>query len=457
MTRKIFEITTLGCKVNQSESALISAKLATCGCSEKIRVEPSPLPPPQDEIALCIINTCTVTEKASMQSRQAIRRAIRENPHARIVVTGCYAQTQPDEIKKIKGVHDIIGHCEKHCIPERLLSDAHPPSEKPPGKTPPWYEGETGLYGIPAFMNRTRAFLKIQDGCDAHCTYCIVPQARGNSRSMPFQQVFNTLFQLEKAGHSEIVLSGIHLGAYGKDLAPKSTLSALLAGIQHSDIKSRIRLSSIEPGELTPEIITLSSRSEKICHHFHIPLQSGDDGILKKMGRPYTASFFRNLVVSIHEQMPDAAIGVDTLIGFPGETDEAFENTYQLMSALPVTYLHVFPFSPRDNTPAAKMKGRVSTDIVKSRCRQMRTLNASKKRQFYQRFIGETRPVLIEGRRDPKTGYLKGTTSNYIPVFLPGDDGLKNNFVQAVLEKQTGDRGVIGKAVHIEIRNMDPI
>lgn len=439
MTKKTFEITTLGCKVNQSESALISAKLVASGCSEQVRAgsEPAPESSP-NETTLCIINTCTVTEKASMQSRQAIRQAIRNHPRARIVVTGCYAQTQPEEIKKIKGVHDIIGHGEKHCIPERLLSNAGPPC--PPSATlpSPWYEGGTGLITLPAFTNRTRAFLKIQDGCDARCTYCIVPRARGNSRSMPFQQVMTHLFQLQKAGHSEVVLSGIHLGAYGKDLDPPHGLTALLTDIEDSEIDARIRLSSIEPRELTDDIIALAARSVKICRHFHIPLQSGDDTVLKMMGRPYTGSFFRNRVSTIHEQMPDAAIGVDTLIGFPGETPEAFENTYSLIASLPVTYLHVFPFSPRDKTPAAGFGNRVPPDIVKSRCREMRALNSSKKRHFYQRFIGKTVPVLIEGRRDPKTGHLKGTTSNYIPVFLAGDDGLKNTLVRAVLEKPAG-------------------
>jgi threonylcarbamoyladenosine tRNA methylthiotransferase MtaB len=209
-------------------------------------------------------------------------------------------------------------------------------------------------------------------------------------------------------------------------------------------------LSSIEPRELTDEIIALAARSKKICRHFHIPLQSGDDGILKMMGRPYTGSFFRNRVSVIHEQMPDAAIGVDTLIGFPGETPEAFENTYNLISSLPVTYLHVFPFSPRAKTPAGQFENRVPPDIVKSRCREMRALNSSKKRHFYQRFIGKTVQVLIEGRRDPKTGYLKGTTSNYIPVFLAGDEGLKNTLVWTVLEKPAGDRGVTGKVVASE-------
>ncbi|MFH0725359.1 MAG: tRNA (N(6)-L-threonylcarbamoyladenosine(37)-C(2))-methylthiotransferase MtaB [Pseudomonadota bacterium] len=449
MTKKIFEITTLGCKVNQFESALVSAKLAASGYGEKgcAGSESAPDACP-DETTLCIINTCTVTEKASMQSRQAIRQAIRNHPRARIVVTGCYAQTQPEEIRKIKGVHDIIGHGEKHCIPERLLSDAGPPCPLSTANTSPWYEGDTGLITIPAFTNRTRAFLKIQDGCDARCTYCIVPHARGNSRSMPFQQVLNHLFQLETAGHSEVVLSGIHLGAYGKDLSPTHGLPALLADIEASEIKARIRLSSIEPRELTDEIIAIAAHSEKICPHFHIPLQSGDDTILRRMGRPYAGSFFRDRVSTIHEQMPDAAIGVDTLIGFPGESQEAFENTYNLISSLPITYLHVFPFSPRDQTPAAEFENRVPPDIVKSRCREMRALNSSKKRHFYQRFIGKTARVLIEGGRDPNTGYLKGITSNYIPVFLTGDEGLKNTLVWTVLEKPAGDRGVIGTVVN---------
>jgi threonylcarbamoyladenosine tRNA methylthiotransferase MtaB len=445
MTNKIFEIITLGCKVNQSESALLSARLSESGYNQSFGAEHESGPRSgQDNTSLCIINTCTVTEKASMQSRQAIRRAIRNHPGARIVVTGCYAQTQPDEIGKIKGVHEIIGNSEKHCISERLLSGENSSSDRLSADTSPWYTSAAGLSDIPAFTNRTRAFLKIQDGCDAHCTYCIVPRARGNSRSMPVHLVLSNLFALENAGHAEIVLSGIHLGAYGKDLVPGKSLTALLSDIEDSAITARIRLSSIEPRELTDDIIALSSQSDKICHHFHIPLQSGDDGILKKMGRPYSGSFFRDRVLSVLERLPDAAIGVDTLIGFPGETDEAFFNTYNLLNSLPITYLHVFPFSPRDNTPAAQFGNRPSPDIVKSRCQQMRALNTIKKRHFYQHFIGNTVTVLIEGRRDPKTGYLKGTTSNYIPVFLAGDESLKNTLVQVVLEKSLGDRGVFG-------------
>lgn len=437
MSKKRYEIITLGCKVNQSESAIISAGLNAGGLGGIVHDTQDAGPEPSgDETVLCIINTCTVTEKASMQSRQAIRRAIRNHPHARIIVTGCYAQTQPEEIKKIKGVHDIIGNPEKSSLPERLLSDLIPEAPFP----------VMGAHrGIPAFDHRTRAFLKIQDGCNAHCTYCIVPKARGRSRSMPFSEVLNSLAQLERAGHREIVLSGIHLGAYGKDLSPATTLSELLCAIEAAPIAARIRLSSIEPGELSDEIISLSAQSEKICRHFHIPLQSGDDGILKKMGRPYSRSYFRERVLSIHERMPDAAIGVDTLIGFPGETDAAFEQTLELIRTLPVSYLHVFPFSPRGNTPAAKFEGRLPADIVKSRCQLMRALGASKKQDFFRRFMGDTATVLVEGKRDIATGLLKGTTSNYISVLMEGPDELRNSMVRVTLERGAKGGGVLGR------------
>lgn len=446
---KIFEITTLGCKVNQSESAGMAARLKTGGYSEvAVRDCATELDPSANLADVCIINTCTVTEKASMQSRQAIRRAIRHHPGARIIVTGCYAQTQPEEIEKIAGVHDIVGHCDKDGIADRILADAAGPK----GLARSGGSGSGGpLSGFfpepPDFSNRTRAFLKIQDGCDANCTYCIVPRARGRSRSMPVKQVLNNLQQLQFAGYLEVVLSGIHLGCYGKDLRPPTSLSALLERIEQKPTAGRIRLSSIEPGELTDEIIARVAQSEKLCPHFHIPLQSGDDRILKKMGRPYSPSFFRDLVLKIHDRLPDAAIGLDTLIGFPGETDAAFQHTYEMVESLPLTYLHVFPFSPREKTPASRFPDRIPAHVVKERCRRMRALGQSKRQTFYEKLPGHVVPVLVEGKKDLKTGRYKGTTSNYVPVFLTGAEDVQNCMVDARIEEPAGERGVFGRVI----------
>ncbi len=431
-----FTIRTLGCKVNQYESEAIGQYLKASGWVYAHFDE---------EADLCIINSCTVTQKASMQSRQAVRQAIRSNPCSRIIVTGCYAQTEPHEIKKIKGVHYIIGHSDKHKIPEIIMA-----SKEKEGPYPVTIcrdiSHEHNFKQIPVTVlgNRTRSFLKIQDGCDAFCTYCIVPYTRGRSRSMPVENVLINIKQLKDAGFREVVLSGIHLGSYGVDLSPKTNLLELLYKIHESRAIDRVRLSSIEPGELTDDIIRLVAESSRFCHHFHIPLQSGDDLILERMHRPYSSAFFSDLVMNIHELIPDASIGVDTLIGFPGETESAFENTYSIIKNLPVTYLHVFPFSARNGTSASRYPDQVSSKIVKTRCGKMRALGDAKKREFYKKNIGKTVEVLIEGKRDGSTGLFKGTTSNYVPVLMSGKDDLQDTIVNARVEKLYGSNLVFG-------------
>jgi threonylcarbamoyladenosine tRNA methylthiotransferase MtaB len=445
LMKKKFEIMTLGCKVNQSESIIIAEKLRKLGFQESRQNDETESPSPGTEVSLCVINTCTVTEKASMQSRQAIRRAIRQYPGARIVVTGCYAETQPDEIRKISGVDDVIGRCDKHCLVERLDFSRAAANEKDLTLSFPLWHEIPPEFSFPSdHSDRTRAFLKIQDGCDAHCTYCIVPRARGKSRSMPADMVLTNMRRLEKAGYKEMVLSGIHLGSYGKDLGFSGGLSALLTNVEESSITARIRLSSIEPMELNKEIIRLTAASANLCPHFHIPLQSGDDTVLKRMGRPYSAAYFKDLVLDIHQRIPEAAIGADILIGFPGETDSAFENTYQLIDSLPVSYLHVFPFSPRTMTPAEKFSEKLPIQIVKARANRMRILGGKKKKLFYEQSIGKTATVLVEAKIDPKTGYQKGTTTNYIPVYLPAHTAPANTIVDVRLVKRMGEKGIIG-------------
>lgn len=420
-----FFITTLGCKVNQCESEYISKSLALSGWSSA---------EDDTESDVCIINTCTVTAKASMQSRQAIRKAIRLHPEAKIIVTGCYAQTEPDELKKIKGVHYIIGQKEKH----KIISIAN---SFFPDTSPSLFKenliDNKGFMQLPALHSesRTRVFLKIQDGCEAFCSYCIVPYTRGKSRSMPLETVIESIKNIKKAGHREVVLSGIHIGKYGMDLSPDTSLLELLTLLDSLKIIDRIRISSIEPNELVPEIIKLAAKSEIICPHFHIPLQSGDNEILNKMKRPYSREFFKDLITKINYSIPYAAIGVDILAGFPGETDEAFENTYSLIQKLPVTYLHVFPFSPRKNTVAENLPGKVPLDIVKARCASIRILGNLKKAGFYKKAVGTDIDVLIEEKRDPKSNLLKGLSSNYIPVLISGDNCLKNSIVKVNIKK----------------------
>ena len=440
----IFNYTTLGCKVNQYESEVIAQYLIGAGWSAARSGE---------NADLFLINTCAVTQKASMQSRQAVRKAIRSNPNACIVVTGCYAEVEPDEIKKINGVHYIIGHADKHKIPEIIIDGNEKDSP-----TPEFYPltirhdikqehkfQPTLVMG--ASGSRTRPLLKIQDGCDNFCTYCIVPYARGPSRSMRLEKVLDSIKLLKMSGYREVVLSGIHLGRYGLDLALPTTLFNLLKEIKLLQPIDRVRLSSIEPTELTEDIIKIVAESDIFCHHFHIPLQSGDDLILKRMHRHYSRSFFRDMVIRIHEMIPDAAIGVDTLIGFPGETEKAFENTYSLIEKLPVTYLHVFPFSGRKGTPANSYPDKVPPQVIKDRCLKMREMGNNKKMEFYKKLIGKKVQLLIEGTRSRSTGHLKGITSNYVPVFVSGKDNMKNCIVQARIDKLCGENAVFGRVL----------
>jgi len=437
-----FTITTLGCKVNQFESEALEQKLSDGGQCVVLR--------DKELVDLCIINTCTVTQKASMQSRQAIRQAIRSNPKARIIVTGCYAQTEPDEIKKIKGVHHVIGHFDKHKIPDMILAGKENTLPSPVLKHQLHHFNSMPSV---ALGYRTRPFLKIQDGCNAFCTYCIVPYARGPSRSLPPEQVLDNINIIHQAGYHEVVLTGIHLGNYGKDLDKRKVgLLDLLKRIRKSCTINRVRLSSIEPCELTEDIIKFIAQSDsgagsgqaKICHHFHVPLQSGDDFILKRMYRPYSRSFFADLVKKIHKLLPDSAIGVDTLIGFPGESDEAFENTYSLIEQLPVSYLHVFPFSPRRGTPAYTYSDRVDSMVIKKRCQKMRTLGKHKRNVFYNKFKGKTLEILIEGKQNKTTNLLKGITSNYIPVLVKGEDKLRNTMVNVTINEVSDSNQVFG-------------
>ncbi len=346
-------------------------------------------------------------------------------------------------MSQIPGVHEVIGRDGKVGLARKILcgNDMDSGTEHSPDS--PFIP-----IGKNFSSNRTRPFLKIQDGCDAFCTYCIVPYARGPSRSMPMDDVMENIRVLKEAGYKEVVLTGIHLGCYGLDLMPrKNHLVDLLTRIDRSEAIDRVRLSSIEPLELSDAIIRLVAHSKTICRHFHIPLQSGDHDILRRMRRPYTAEQFRDRVLSIRRMMPDAGIGVDVLIGFPGETEIAFENTYRLIQALPITYLHVFPFSPRRGTPASRFSDQVPPDVAKQRARRMRRLGAEKKTAFYESFLGQTVDVLIEGARDSATGYLKGITANYIAVLAQGPDRSKNGFAKIRLEKLNDHRSVFGVIV----------
>ncbi len=432
-----YRIVTLGCRVNQYESESIEADLQKTGW------QPTKPGVPAN---LCIVNTCTVTAKAAMQSRQALRHAIRQNPDAVMVVTGCYVQSEPKVFSEIPGVHLIVGNTEKHRIP-KIISTFSFLYESPPRLH--WQQihsmkrlPETAL---PVTDCRARPYLKIQDGCEDFCSYCIVPYTRGPSRSLPPETVLTLMEKLRDQGAKETVLTGIHLGRYGLDLSPGTSLYALLKQIVISPHTCRVRLSSIEPCEISPEIIELVKQRPVICPHFHIPLQSGDEQILKKMKRPYSPALFDELVRAIHENLPHAAIGVDVLVGFPGEDEDAFEHTYTLLASLPIAYLHVFPFSPRPPTPASRFSGQVAAPVIKNRCARLRDLSRAKRHHFYQTQLGRTVDVIIEDRRDPETGRLKAISSNYLTVLTDAPDHYRNMQVNCRLTGPVVSDGILGR------------
>ncbi|MFP4582538.1 MAG: tRNA (N(6)-L-threonylcarbamoyladenosine(37)-C(2))-methylthiotransferase MtaB [Desulfococcaceae bacterium] len=431
---KRFVLATLGCKVNQCESEGIAQALSDAGWAAAKSGAPADL---------VVVNTCTVTGRAAMQSRGAIRQAVRKHPEARIVVTGCHAQTEAELLSTIPGVAAVVGHADKHRIPELadgFLSDFTP---GPEGESPGPRVLRRDLtdyrefFPAPALAagERTRPFLKIQDGCDAFCTYCIVPYARGRSRSMRLGSVLERIAALADANVRETVLTGIHLGRWGRDLDPPISLADLLRKIEAQGRMDRVRLSSIESHELTDELLEVVAGSDRFCDHLHIPLQSGDDDVLRRMGRPYTAAEYAERVRRAAKVLPDAAFGADVLVGFPGEEESAFRNTCDLVESLPATYLHVFPFSPRQGTQAAGFPDPVPSDVIKERCRVLRELGAAKRAAFYRRFAGRTVSVLVEDRPDRETGNLKGVSGNYLTVLLEETEGRENQLVKARIDR----------------------
>lgn len=417
---KTFYIQTLGCKVNQFESDGIGVGLEKQGW-EKAKEN--------EKAQVVIINTCAVTSKAGMQSRQAIRKIIRENPNSKVIVTGCHAQTDPDQITKIDNVDHLICHKDKMKIADEIRSICE--NESVFEFQDADHTKNNIFHGFNHVVkgDMTRAYLKIQDGCDAFCTYCIVPYARGSSVSMKEKDVLKNLHELSESGFEEVILTGIHTGMYGRDLENRTSLSNLVKIIDKEKPVHRIRLSSVEPGEITQALINMAMPGRILCNHFHVPLQSGDDEILNKMKRPYTSTSFEEVVLSLHRQVPDISIGVDTLIGFPGETDEHFEQTYSLIKKLPVAYLHVFPFSPRKGTPAWHFNPKIDSKIIKQRCNKMRKIDKEKRTTFIESSLGKSLEGLVQHKPDHETGYLKAVTSNYLTVLLDIDDSFKGKIV----------------------------
>jgi threonylcarbamoyladenosine tRNA methylthiotransferase MtaB len=426
-------IVTLGCKVNQFESEAIAEAMETEGWA---------LVPFGPEVDCTIINTCVVTARAQADSRRWIYRARRANPKGLLLAVGCFPQIDPSGVIFL-GVDGVAGNQEKESIPAIIeeMRQVEKPVVRPVIKIGDIMQAEAPpALQATRFRRHTRAFLKIQDGCNVRCSYCIVPLARGRSRSTTPSRILTSLKGLKEAGYQEAVLTGIHLGAYGLDLAPRTTLLDLLCQIEAGQTPGRIRLSSLEPQEVTPQLVSLVSASRKICPHLHLPLPSGADEILQRMKRPYTGALFRDLVLNISEQMPHAAIGADVMVGFPGEDEQAFGQTYDLLQELPLSYLHCFPFSPRPATEAAEMPSQVAEHTKKERVQVLRRLSREKRRAFYARFIDEPLTLLIEHRREK--GMLRGISRNYIFCLLQGKDELMGHEVEGMLIDVQGERGI---------------
>lgn len=423
---KSYYIKTLGCKVNRYESDGIATELEKNGYKKAKTIK---------DAEVCIINTCTVTSKAGMQSRQAIRKIANSNPSSKIIVTGCHAQIEPEKIELIENVDLIVDHRSKFQISDSLISKTILAETVLSSGLNRCEDSVFRSFKHTVKGEMTRAYLKIQDGCNAYCSYCIIPYARGESRSMPEDEVISNLKSLYSKGFTESILTGIHIGSWGLDFNEKSSFSALLSKINKTSDIPRIRISSIEPNELTDSIIDLSSDTTRFCDHFHIPLQSGDDEILKKMERPYNTESFKQLIKKINKKIPDASLGIDIIAGFPGETKDHFKNTYSFVENLNISYLHVFPYSPRKGTKAYSFTKKVNNQEVKARCSMLRNLSIKKKRAFEKKMINKTFKAVIQTKRDKRTKLLKATTSNYLSVLINGDDNIKGKIVDILPKK----------------------
>ncbi len=416
-------ITTLGCKINQYDSAVIQSRL-----------EQSHSLVPFEEQADCyVINSCTVTDRADWEARQLVRRAKRLNPAAKVLVTGCYAQVNPAEVAHVAGVDYVVGL-------NRLDDLLRFVQEAPTGATQIAVsdvkrERSVAVLGTRALPGHTRAFLKIQEGCNYSCTYCIIPTARGLSRSVAPREVIEQVRQLADAGYQEIVLTGIHLGGYGQDLKPRADLGTLVEMIAESGLIRRLRLSSLDPREVPERLLDSIAGSDVVCPHLHICAQAGNDEILQRMRRNYDAAYYRDLLHGVRERMPEAALGSDIIVGFPGETDAQFESSLEYFAALPLTYFHVFPFSSRRGTIAASLPDSVSTSVKKSRARRMRELGGQKKSDFYAGFLGRQISLLVEAKVNKISGLQRGFSRNYLPVAVAAAADLANQEVDVRIDE----------------------
>ena len=429
-TLKTAAFHTLGCKLNFAETSTIARQLTGAGY-EKVSFD--------DQAHVYVINTCSVTENADRECKFHVKRAMKANPEGLVVIVGCYAQLKPEEISAIEGVDLVLGAKEKFNILS-YLDDLQKTENH--GLIHSCEIDEADFFiGSYSIGDRTRAFLKVQDGCDYKCTYCTIPLARGISRSDTIENVVKNAKEIAGKGIKEIVLTGVNIGDYGKgefgNKKHEHTFLDLISELDQVEGIERIRISSIEPNLLKDESIDLVSKSRSFVPHFHIPLQSGSDDLLKLMKRRYLTKLYSDRIHKIREVMPDSCIGVDVIVGFPGETEEKFLETYNFLNELPISYLHVFTYSERENTEAVEMAGVVPVPERKKRNKMLRILSEKKKMAFYQTQIGKTLPVLWE--HEDKDGIMFGFTENYVRVQKPYDQNSVNQIENLKLNKIESD------------------
>jgi threonylcarbamoyladenosine tRNA methylthiotransferase MtaB len=423
-TVSTFYVQNFGCRATQADGAAIERQLADCGLERALAA---------GNAEVVILNTCTVTRTADQDARAAIRRIHRENPACRILVTGCYAQRAPQEIAALPGVTWVVGNSHKHQVAEiaagtpvggspgfvSLAQLANARSETVVGDI----FAHTELLAAPVFdadiaSERTRPNLKVQDGCDNRCSFCVIPYVRGQSRSLKLEKVLAEVKSLVALGYREVVVSGINLGRWGRDFKPVMRFEDLVRTILAETDLERLRLSSIEPMDWSEELISLVASSPRIARHAHVPLQSGSDRVLRRMHRKYRPWHYRERIRRIREAMPEAAIGADVMVGFPGETDEDFDETRRTIDELPFTYLHVFTYSPRPGTPAASMLDQVPVHTARERNRVLRQIAAAKKLAFQRSFVGKTVEAITLSVFDGQ--YTEALTDNYLKLRLVG-------------------------------------
>lgn len=422
---------TLGCRLNQVDTQEMQARLEARG------FETVPFEARADVV---VVNSCTVTARADCSDRQMVRRAAREHPGARVVVTGCWAQTNPTAAVAT-GADLVVGNGDKDRIAdlvESLLADA--------SRAPRIAVSDIAHAGVmpdaplAKTPGRSRAFLKVQEGCQHRCAFCIVPLARGASRSQAPAVVVDRVRRLVEAGHPEVVLTGVDLGHYGADLAPRTTLAALLRDLEPIPGLRWVRLSSILPAYFTPELTDVVTTSAVVAPHFHVPLQSGSERVLRGMRRPYSVRMYRDVVESLAARVPGAGIGADVIVGFPGETAADFDATARLVDELPLSYLHVFAYSDRPGTEAAKRPGRVDPRTIADRSATLRARSAAKARAFRAELVGRTVEALVLETRDRGTGGLVGLTGSYVEVAFDGADSLMRRLVRVRVSDAGGER-----------------